>query len=213
MPVADISIADAKALFDVNVWSYISVTQAFLPLLLQAARGPKSKSTGTGTGKPRPRPSLIINNTSVSSVEPTPHNAAYHASKAAAAMFSTHMRLELEPFNMRVVDLKTGCVHSHFHANHQGGHASLPPSSIYMPIKDETERAMRGAFPDREDPQKWAADVVRDVLRRTHDPPLEIWRGTGAWKTWFANSFFPVGGWDQSWRRAVGLHLLQGRLG
>lgn len=34
MPVADIDIAKAKALFDLNVWSYIAITQAFLPLPL-----------------------------------------------------------------------------------------------------------------------------------------------------------------------------------
>ncbi|KIW19802.1 hypothetical protein PV08_00377 [Exophiala spinifera] len=202
MPVSDISIPEAKELFDVNVWSYIGVTQAFLPLLIHAARSSPAPNTGAAG-------SLIVNNTSVSSVEPTPHNSVYHASKAAAAMFSTHMRIELEPFHVRVVDLKTGCVHSKFHANHQGGNASLPPTSIYLPVKDQTERAMRNAFPHREDPEKWARDVVRDIVRNWDSPPKEIWRGTGAWRTWFANTFFPVGWWDQSWRNAVALDVLK----
>ncbi|KAL2429979.1 Short-chain dehydrogenase/reductase [Exophiala dermatitidis] len=207
MPVADISVPDAKALFDLNVWSYISVTQAFLPLLINAAT---TNTDGTKSNRSPGTPSLIINNTSISSVEPTPHNSVYHASKAAAAMFSTHMRIELEPFNLRVVDLKTGCVHSRFHANHQGGNASLPPGSIYSPVREETESAMRNAFPHREDPHKWARDVVADIVGRRRNPPLEVWRGTGAWKTWFANTFFPVGWWDESWRRAVGLYRLRG---
>ncbi|KEF58913.1 uncharacterized protein A1O9_03756 [Exophiala aquamarina CBS 119918] len=213
MPVSDISIPEAKALFDLNVWSYISVTQAFLPLLISAAGAAGPAVTKTN--------SLILNNTSVSSVEPTPHNSVYHASKAAAAMFSTHMRIELQPFHIRVVDLKTGCVHSHFHANHQGGIASLPSgnadgtgtgTSLYMPVREETENAMRNAFPHREDPDVWAESVVRDVTRSWNEPPLEIWRGTGSWRTWFANTFFPVGWWDESWRRAVGLDLLSARL-
>lgn len=198
MPISDISIPQAKELFEVNVWSYISVTQAFLPLLIHAAKS-----------SPTAGPSLIINNTSVSSVEPTPHNSVYHASKAAAAMFSTHMRIELESFKIQVVDLKTGCVHSNFHANHQGGNASLPSTSIYLPIKDQTESAMRNAFPHREDPEKWSKDVVRDIVSNWDNPPKEVWRGTGAWRTWFANTFFPVGWWDQSWRKAVGLDLLK----
>ncbi|EXJ90500.1 hypothetical protein A1O1_03603 [Capronia coronata CBS 617.96] len=209
MPVSDISIPEAKALFDLNVWSYISVTQAFLPLLLNAAKvqGKTISPSSSSGSNVRPPPSLIINNTSVSSVEPTPYNSAYHASKAAAAMFSTHMRIELGPFNVRVVDLKTGCVHSHFHANHQDGQASLPPGSIYAPVRLQTEKAMRNAFPRREDPAKWARDVVADLVSgsRWDAPPKEVWRGTGAWRTWFANTFFPVGWWDQSWRRAVGL--------
>ncbi|KIW48505.1 hypothetical protein, variant [Exophiala oligosperma] len=201
MPISDISIPEAKELFEVNVWSYISVTQAFLPLLIHAAKS-----------SPTASPSLIVNNTSVSSVEPTPHNSVYHASKAAAAMFSTHMRIELEPFNIKVVDLKTGCVHSKFHANHQGGNASLPSTSIYLPLKDQTESAMRNAFPHREDPEKWAKDVVGDIVGNWDRPPKEVWRGTGAWRTWFANNFFPVGWWDQSWRKAVGLDLLKGKI-
>ncbi|OAP60005.1 hypothetical protein AYL99_05007 [Fonsecaea erecta] len=216
MPVADISIPEAKALFDLNVWSCIAVTQAFLPLLINAAKPPTPTSTSArSTSHLPPPPSLILNNTSVSSVEPTPHNSAYHASKAATAMFSTHMRLELQPFGVHVIDLKTGCVHSRFHANHQHGQASLPRDSIYAPVRDQTESAMRNAFPLREDPDRWAAAVVRDVLtpwnrRAGRGLPLEIWRGTGAWRTWFYNcTFWPVGWWDEWWRRAVGLDLLR----
>ena len=51
MPVADVDIADAKRLFDLNVWSYIEVMQAFLPLLLKSPHG-----------------GLIVNQSSVGSV-------------------------------------------------------------------------------------------------------------------------------------------------
>jgi 1-acylglycerone phosphate reductase len=218
VPVSDISIPEGKALFDLNVWSYISVTQAFLPLLMTAAAAASSSSSP---------PSLILNNTSISSIEPTPHNSAYCASKAAAAMFSTHMRIELQPFNVHVIDLKTGCVHSRFHDNHQDGNASLPATSIYArdeTVKAKTEQTMRGAYPDREDPEKWARDVVADVVgtwdRRAWFGglgrgvgaalPLEIWRGTGAWRTWFYYcTIWPTGRWDEWWRRAVGLDLLR----
>lgn len=220
MPVSDISLPEAKSLFDLNVWSYIAVTQAFLPLLIKAAK-PMPSTTN-------PSPSLILNNTSISSIEPTPHNSAYHASKAAAAMFSTHMRIELEPFNIHVIDLKTGCVHSKFHANHQDGVASLPSGSIYArygeEVREKTEGAMRGAFPDREDPEKWARDVVGDIIstweksgwfggKKGNALPLEIWRGTGAWRTWFHNcTIWPTGWWDEWWRKAVGLDLLRERV-
>lgn len=75
MPVSDLSLSEAKKLFDVNVWSQLAVTQAFLPLLL--------KSKG-----------MIVNNTSVVSTTAIPFQSAYNASKAAMAMFSDSMRLE-----------------------------------------------------------------------------------------------------------------------
>ena len=202
MPVSDIDVAEAKKLFDLNVWSYITVTQAFLPLLLASAK----KDTTSPS-----RPTMIVNNTSVSSVEPTPHNSVYNASKAAVAMFSDHMRLEFQPFGISVVDLKTGCVHTNFHANHQDGLASLPSTSIYMPVKEETEQAMRGsAFSHREGLETWSRNVVDDLLRRR--PRAQIWRGLGAWKTWFVWTFFSNTWFDESWRRLVGLDLLRGRL-
>jgi 1-acylglycerone phosphate reductase len=75
MPISDLSLPEAKKIFDVNVWSQLAVTQAFLPLLL--------KSKG-----------IIANQTSVVSTTAVPFQSAYGASKAAMAMFSDSMRLE-----------------------------------------------------------------------------------------------------------------------
>jgi hypothetical protein len=36
MPVPDNSIPEGEKLFDINVWSYIAMTQAFPPLLLKS---------------------------------------------------------------------------------------------------------------------------------------------------------------------------------
>ena len=100
MLISDISIPNAKNLFDLNVWSYLSATQAFLPLLL------KSKS-------------MIVNQTSIGSVTAIPFQSAYDASKAAMAMFSNLQRLELHAFGITVVELKTGVVKSNLITNHK----------------------------------------------------------------------------------------------
>ena len=89
MPVADVSIAKAKKLFDLNVWSQIAMTQAFLPLLLESKLG------------------MIVNQTSILAVTTMPFQAVYNASKAALAMLSDTLRLELQPFGIKVIDLKT----------------------------------------------------------------------------------------------------------
>lgn len=191
MPIADVNIVEAKKLFDLNVWSYIAITQAFLPLVIQA-RG------------------MIVNQTSTSSVELQPFNSVYNASKAATAFFSEHMRLEFAPFGVRVIDLKTGGVSTNFDSNHQGGSATLPAHSIYSLVREEIEKQMRDPWDAGSKLDEWSNAVVNDLLKP--DPKPVVWRGIGVWTSWFFWSFVPVGWWDKSWRRATGLELLARRL-
>ena len=111
MPLSDASLSDSRKLFDLNVWSYLAVTQAFLPLIL--------KSHGT-----------IVNQTSISSVSNVPFNGIYNASKAAAAMLTDTLRLELAPFGVKVVELKTGAVKSGFYKNRNPGTSTTLPEKL-----------------------------------------------------------------------------------
>jgi 1-acylglycerone phosphate reductase len=66
----------------------------------------------------------------------------YNISKAATAMLTDTLRLELAPFGIKVVDLKTGAVKSNFFDNQVCPH--LPEGNIYMPAREAVEAAMRG---------------------------------------------------------------------
>lgn len=190
MPVSDISISQAKKLFDHNVWSYLAVMQAFLPLLL--------KSKG-----------MIVNQTSSASAVTLPFQSAYNASKAAMAMFSDSQRLELAPFGITVVDLKTGVVKSNFQKNYrEATQASLPKGSIYEPAKEAVERMMRGeAFESSSSSaQQWAGLVVRDLLRDR--PPPNIWRGAQAWLVWFG-TMLPFGTLDGMVKKMTGVDVVE----
>lgn len=161
--VLDADIEEARRLFDLNVFPIIAVVQAFVPLLLKSTRRP-----------------LICNNTSGASVVATPLAAVYGASKAAAAMITDGLRLELEPFGIRVVDLKTGGVKSKFYDNQQGGaRPSLPEGSLYRVAKDEVEKILAGDNFEAGKPEAldWARRVVGDLLKSS--PPVQIWRGSG----------------------------------
>ncbi|KAF1929457.1 NAD(P)-binding protein [Didymella exigua CBS 183.55] len=91
-PLLHLDIDKAKQLFDVNVWGFVATTQAFLPLLLANAEPGK-----------KGRKSVVVNNTSISSVLRTPYHSAYPASKVAMAMFNDIQRVELEPLVIKVV--------------------------------------------------------------------------------------------------------------
>ncbi|KAL7908202.1 hypothetical protein GGI35DRAFT_453608 [Trichoderma velutinum] len=140
MPVMDLDIAQTRQLFELNVFSLITVTRAFFPLLVKSSTG-----------------GLVVNNTSCMALPHAsmPFSGAYNASKAAAANFSEVLRLELAPFGIKVINLVTGAVKSTFHAN--APHISLPPTSIYNVAKEAVEKWMSGeeATAIGADPVKW----------------------------------------------------------
>jgi 1-acylglycerone phosphate reductase len=190
MPVSDISIPDAKKLFDLNVWSYLAMAQAFLPLLL--------KSKG-----------MIVNQTSIASVAAIPFQSAYDASKAAMAMFSNLQRLELQAFGITVVELKTGVVRSNLIRNQKEiMKASLPKGSIYEPAKEVVEKALRqDGFADTGmAAEQWSKLVVQDLLRKS--PPLVIWRGDQAWLARIA-AVLPFGMFDGTVKKLTELDVVE----
>ena len=115
MPIVDADLNEAKKLFDLNVWSHIAVTQAFIPLLLKSHCG------------------MIVNQTSVGAVTTIPFGAIYNSSKAALAMLSNTLRLELQPFNIKVVDLRTGLVKTKLISNmKESKQPSLPAGRFHL---------------------------------------------------------------------------------
>lgn len=193
MPLSDLDISQARNLFDLNVWAPIAVTQAFLPMLL--------KSRG-----------MVVNNTSVSSTLGLPFQGTYCASKAAIAMFSDVLRLEMQPFGVTVIDLKTAAVRSNFFENHkkQVG-SSLPEDSIYAPAKAAAERSMSGDMMRSMGMQSpvWADQVVKDLLKKKPSP--KVWRGAQAMLSWLG-TWLPFGMMDGTIKEMVGFDVIEKEL-
>lgn len=61
---------------------------------------------------------------------PHPMTAAYNASKAALSQYSTTLRLELEPVNVKVIELVTGRVSTKLI-----NIPTLDDTSIYKPLE------------------------------------------------------------------------------
>lgn len=194
IPFSDIDILKAKQLFDLNVWSYIAVTQAFLPSLLQSQ-------------------GIIINQTSISSAVALPFQSVYSASKAAIAMFSLSQRLELAPFGITVIELKTGTTRSNLLNNQkEANKPTLPRGSIFEIAKERVEMTLSGsdfniekAYPA----DKWAREVVHDVLKK--NPTPIIWRGEQAWIVRL-QSVLPFGWFDGILKKMTGLDVVEQNL-
>lgn len=191
MPLSDASTSKSKDLFDVNVWALLSTTQSFLPLLLQSKKG-----------------AMVVNNTSIDSVVPAPFQGVYNASKAAAAMISANFRLELSPFGIKVIDLKTGGVKTNFFANASKLDPKLPPNSLYTAARASIEKSMRGEQFESSsvDRNVWAKGVASDLSKAS--PPLKVWRGDAAFMVWIS-TFLPMNAFDSLLKKMTGLSELE----
>lgn len=128
------------------------------------------------------RDPLIVNHTSGAAVMPVVFMSSYAMSKAAASMFSDVLRLEVEPFGLRVVELRSGWTKSNIAANSGNPDKTIPDDSIYSFAKDIVEGVMSsvddkpGAV-QRMDGMVWAERVARDLLKDS--PARRIEHGNG----------------------------------
>ena len=193
MPLVDIDLTKARELFDLNVWSVISVTRAFLPLLFKSSHG-----------------GMVVNNTSLSSLMPAnlPFAGVYNASKAAAASLTECLRLELEPFGVQVVNLLTGSVESTFFKN--VGANTLPPNSIYNVAREAVEKAMASSDTEgKGNREEYAKGVVKDISRPK--PSHWVWRGKYTLMVRLG-TLLPVGWLDGSLRSMTGLDVVSRKI-
>lgn len=158
MPFSDLDISKAKELFNLNVWSYLEVAQAFLPLLVESK-------------------GMIVNQSSSLSVAHFPFQSAYTASKAAISNFSHCMRLELEPFGVTVVDLKSGLTKSNEIGIDRSSKkwSEIPKGSLYQIAKEKVEASINGeAFTDGAMETNAYGDFVVKALLKKKAPPA-VW--------------------------------------
>src|SRR5439155_13927128 len=83
---------EARMVFETNLWS---------PLALAAAVAPQMVARGEG---------VIVNTGSMVQASPFPHLGHYSASRAALALVTQTMYLELAPRGVRVVEVALGAV-------------------------------------------------------------------------------------------------------
>jgi short-subunit dehydrogenase len=94
--IEEIPVEDARRQFEVNIFGLASLTQKVIPYMRQANAG------------------TIINTSSMGGKMYTPMGAWYHATKHALEGWSDCLRLELKPFNIKVVVLEPGAIATEF---------------------------------------------------------------------------------------------------
>lgn len=162
----------------------IAVTQAFTPFLV-ASKG------------------LIINIGSVAGIVPYIFGAVYNASKSAVHSYSATLRLELEPYDVKVMVVVTGGVQSNIARTKR----TLPSQSLYLPIEADYQRRLTHSQQGAMSHDEYARGVVNAALKQR--PVKYLWRGNMAWIVRLVTNW--LGAWVFDWvlPRMFGLKRLR----
>lgn len=166
-PATDISIQDARAVYETNVFGVMAMVHAFVDLLI-------------------PTQGLIINVASMSANIPYVFGSVYSSSKAALASYSRTLRLEMRPFGVRVQTVMAGTVKSNMGISAKG---RLPEDSLYQRVQHLYQARLGFSQKKNSAPMpthKFAQRLVDDALRS------EV---SSFWRTWFGRpDWFYYGG-------------------
>lgn len=177
LPLLDTEVSVAKKMFDVNVFAIIAVIQAFSPLLFA--------SKGT-----------IINIGSIAGKFPVPWQGYYNASKAAVNLLSDQLRIELKPFDVKIITVITGTIETKFFENQPP--VKLPANSPYSPWREQVEVVADGGIAKKDwiPVDEYAQAVVKNALKTS--PQVNQWAGGSASLIWFLSTFMWHTFWDLS---------------
>ena len=176
------SSAQAQALFDVNVFGVLRVTNAVLPTMRRQGKG------------------RIINMSSILGLIPSPYNALYAATKHAVEGYSESLDHELRTFGIRVVLIEPGLTRTSFEES-----ITRPDrlDSLYDSERSRMEALMRSGIQTGDAPEVVAAAVVKAALAEV--PRRRYAAGKQARQVRFLRRFLPEAIVDRSLRKFNGL--------
>ncbi|KAL3469076.1 hypothetical protein BJX99DRAFT_265526 [Aspergillus californicus] len=185
MPILDQDIDVNKRLFETNVWGPLALTQSLAPLLI--------KARGT-----------IAFISSIAGHLNLPYISAYASSKRSLEVYADTLRLELAPFNVRVLTVVTGAVHSQGQAHFDN--YCVPDDSLYKPI--EGTIGLRAQGQDgyaREDLTKYSETVVGEIVKVKAG---KLWCGAGGGTARIVTGLLPGFVLDHVAAQNTGLDIL-----
>ncbi|MFQ2093093.1 oxidoreductase [Aeromonas taiwanensis] len=185
--VEDVPLEEGRAQFDVNVFGAVRLIQLVLPHM-------RARQTGT-----------IVNITSMGGKIHTPLGAWYHGTKFALEAISDCLRMEVEPFGIKVVVVEPGGIKTEWadiaaqklrEVSGDGpyGHQALPMAESMI------GRASR----ERQSPPELIADTIAKAAQARR-PKTRYAVGFGARPMIFLRRLLPDRAFDRFMRLATGI--------
>lgn len=176
------SVAQAQALFDVNVFGTMRVTKAVLPDMRLQGKG------------------RIINMSSVLGLIPSPYNAIYSASKHAIEGYSESLDHELRAFGIRVVLVEPAYTNTAFEENKI---KPDQPLSTYDSARSHVEKFMMKSVKEGDAPEIVAETVLKAATAAV--PNRRYPAGKMARQVRMLRRLVPESAFDKSLRKQMGL--------
>ncbi|KUL86366.1 hypothetical protein ZTR_08617 [Talaromyces verruculosus] len=186
MPAVDTDVGQVRRMFEVNLFGPMQMVHYFHDMLIRAS----------GT---------IVNIGSIGGIVPYVYGASYNASKAALHHWSNSLRLEMSPFNVRVVCVISGEVGTNILKN--DAHRKLPEGSYYSPLAAEFQSHVQRTVKTATNRFEYASNVVSQSLKR--NPAAWFWTGSATTIIRFLDMFFPRRIFDFFFYREFGLEKLK----
>ena len=175
-PAVELDPTIIQKLFDANVFGVFDMINAFFPLLLAA--------TGTSNAPP-----TIINPASGFARLPYMFSSGYNVSKAAIVSYSDTLRLEVQPFGIKVVTLLMGKVATGLMSV---DNISFGKDSVYIDAEEGVKERTRQHIKKSMGPEEFARQVVSSVLAKPALGKAEfLWIGSNAGGAWLLNAVGP----------------------
>lgn len=176
------TIAQAKALFDVNVFGVLRVTSAVLPAMRRQRKG------------------RIVNLSSVQGLIPAPYSALYASTKHAIEGYSESLDHELRAFGIRVVLVEPAYTRTSFEVNLIRPDRLL---DIYDSARAGMNGVMRKAIETGDAPEVVAKTIVKAATASA--PKRRYAAGKMARRVSLLRRFVPESAFDRSLRKQIGL--------
>jgi NAD(P)-dependent dehydrogenase (short-subunit alcohol dehydrogenase family) len=176
--VEEVSMDEYRRQFETNVFGVIAVTKAFLPLMRMQKQG------------------CIINISSISGKVAFPGLSPYVASKHAIEGWSESLRLEMQPFGVKVVLIEPGSYKTNiWSTGKQVAEESLHSHSPYQVYMQSIEKYIAEGENSFGDPKDVARKIAEIATMGNPDIRYPIGRGVKA--TIFLKNFLPWGLWEK----------------
>lgn len=130
----------------------------------------------------------------------------YSSSKYALNQISDTLRMELEPFGVKVVSLMTGAIESEISKKESVTEWRLPETSLYKSIEGEITKLYQGTDLGYMKADEYADYVAKKVLGGAK---RQIWKGRYSTVTWIMVKFLPRWLVDMITKANSGINKLQ----